>query len=150
MCYNIIKDGLKDTYFWAKYTFAANLKKCGGRMELKMNKENSFGLEINDDVVIKMASVATLEVEGVAGLVSKTTDIKEVFSKNDYSRAIKVNRGNDTTSLDIYISVVNGSDVRKVAEEVQTNVKTKLQSMTGDALARVNVCVADVNFADAE
>ena len=46
-----------------------------------MNKENSYGLEINDDVVIKMASVAALEIAGVAGLVSKTTDIKEVFSK---------------------------------------------------------------------
>ena len=115
-----------------------------------MNKENSFGLEINDDVVIKMASVATLEVVGVAGLVSTTTDIKEVFAKNDYSRAIKVNRVNDTTSLDIYISVVNGCDVRKDAEEVQTNVKTKLQSMTGNALSKVNVFIADVTFADAE
>ena len=121
-----------------------------GRMEFKMDKENSYGLEINDDVVVKMASVATLEVEGVAGLVSKTTDIKEVFAKNDYSRAIKVNRVNDTTSLDIYISVVNGSDVRKVAEDVQENVKTKLQSMTGNALSKVNVFIADVTFQDAE
>ncbi len=115
-----------------------------------MDKENTYGLEINDDVVIKMASVAALEVECVAGLVSKTTDIKEVFSKNDYSRAIKVNRTNDTTSLDIYISIVNGCDVRKVAEEVQTNVKTKLQSMTGNAVSKVNVFVADVVFNENE
>lgn len=115
-----------------------------------MNNGNSFGLEINDDVIIKMASVAALEVEGVAGLVSKTTDIKEVFAKNDYSRAIKVNRVNDATSLDIYISVINGSDIRKVAEEVQTNVKTKLQSMTGNALAKINVFIADVSFQDVD
>lgn len=115
-----------------------------------MNKENSYGLEINDDVVIKMASVAALEIAGVAGLVSKTTDIKEVFSKNDYSRAIKVNRANDTTSLDIYISVINGHDVRKVAEDVQANVKNKLQSMTGNAVAKVNVFIADVDFSGEE
>lgn len=118
-----------------------------------MDKQNNYGLEINDDVVIKMASVAVLEINGVAGLVSKTTDIKdikEVFSKNDYSRAIKVNRTNDVTSLDIYISVVNGCDVRKVAEEVQSNVKTKLQNMTGNAISKVNVCVADVDFGEEE
>ena len=115
-----------------------------------MNKENSYGLEINDDVVIKMASVAALEIVGVAGLVSKTTDIKEVFSKNDYSRAIKVNRVNDTTSLDVYISVINGHDVRKVAEDVQANVKNKLQSMTGNAVSKVNVFIADVDFSGEE
>ncbi len=111
-----------------------------------MNKENSFGLEINNDVVVKMASVAVLEVEGVAGLYAKTTDIKEVFAKDNAARAIKVNKTNETTTLDIYISVVNGYDVRKVAENVQKNVKSKLQNMTGNAVSKVNVFVSDVAF----
>lgn len=110
-----------------------------------MNKSNSFGLEINNDVVVKMASVAVLEVEGVAGLVAKTTDIKEVLKTGD-ARAIKVNKVNDTTSLDIYISVKSDCDVRSVAEQVQKNVKSKLQNMTGSAIAKVNVIVADVVF----
>ena len=109
-----------------------------------MNKE--YGLEINNDVIIKMASVAVLEVEGVAGLVSKTTDIKEVFSRNNAARAIKIKQLNDVTSLEIYISVEDGCDVRKVAEEVQNNVKTKLQNMTGNVVDKVNVTVADVVF----
>lgn len=111
-----------------------------------MSKDNVYGLEINDDVVIKMASVAVLEIDGVAGFVSKTTDIKEVFSRNNYSRSIKVNRNNDSIALDIYIAVTNGFDVRKIAEEVQENVKTKLQSMTGNAISKVNVNIADVVF----
>lgn len=111
-----------------------------------MNKDNAYGLEINDDVVIKMASVAVLEIEGVAGFVSKTTDIREIFSRNDYSRSIKVNRNNGSIALDVYIAVVNGCDVRKVAEDVQINVKNKLQSMTGNAIAKVNVNVSDVVF----
>ncbi len=113
-----------------------------------MNKNNAFGLEINNDVVVKMASVAVLEVDGVAGLVAKTTDIKEVLKTGD-ARAIKINKVNDSTSLDIYISVSEDCDVRSVAEQVQKNVKTKLQSMTGSAIAKVNVIVADVVFANA-
>lgn len=112
-----------------------------------MNKEKSFGLEINNDVVVKMASVAVLEVEGVAGLCAKTTDIKEVFAKDNASRAIKVTKTAETTVLDIYITVVNGFDVRKIAEEVQQNVKSKLQNMTGNAVSKVNVHIADVVFA---
>ncbi len=109
-----------------------------------MNKDNSYGLEINNDVVIKMASVATLEVEGVAGLVAKTTNIKEVFAKENAARAIKVIRVNDAIALEIYISVYDGSDARFVAEQVQNNVKSKLQNMTGNVISRVNVTVADV------
>ena len=48
-----------------------------------MNKDNAYELEINNDVVAKMAAVAVLEIEGVAALVPKTTDIKEVFAKSD-------------------------------------------------------------------
>ncbi len=46
-----------------------------------MNKENSFGLEINNDVVVKMASVAVLEVEGVAGLYAKKQRISKRYSQ---------------------------------------------------------------------
>lgn len=111
-----------------------------------MNKEVSYGLEINNEVIIKMASVAVLEIEGVAGLVNKTTDIKEVFSKTGEARAIKVTDEGGVLTLDIYISVINGCDVRKVAEEVQVNVKSKLQNMTGSVIEKVNVIIADVVF----
>ncbi len=111
-----------------------------------MNKDNSYGLEINNDVVAKMAAVAVLEIEGVAGLVAKTTELKEVFAKSEEARAIKVNKVNDVTTLDIYISVKDGCEVRTVAEKVQTNVKSKLQNMTGSAIDKVNVIVADVVF----
>ena len=111
-----------------------------------MNKDNNYGLEINNEVVTKMASVAVLEIEGVAGLVSKPTDIKGVFAKSDASRAIRVTKTVETTELDIFISVKHGCDVRAVAEKVQTNVKSKLQNMTGNAIEKVNVHIADVEF----
>ena len=111
-----------------------------------MNKENNYGLEINNEVVTKMASVAVLEVEGVAGLVTKPVDIKGVFAKSESSRAIRVNKTAESTELDIYISIKHGTDVRAVAEKVQTNVKSKLQNMTGNAIEKVNVYIADVDF----
>ncbi len=115
-----------------------------------MNKDNSYGLEINNEVVAKMAAVAVLEIDGVAALVPKTTEIKEVFAKSDEARAIKVNKVNDVTTLDIYISVKDGCEVRAVAEKVQTNVKSKLQNMTGSAIDKVNVIISDVAFANAD
>ena len=111
-----------------------------------MNKQ--YGLQINNDVVIKMASVAVLEVEGVAKLVSKPTEIKDVFSKNAPARAIKIKQQNGLVFLEVYISVLSGFDVKAVAEAVQTNVKTKLQNMTGNSVDKVNVIVADVVFTE--
>ena len=111
-----------------------------------MSKE--YGLQINNDVVIKMASVAVLEIEGVANLVSKTTDIKEVFLKSSPAKAIKIKEHNGLIFLEIYIAVLSGYDVKKVAEEVQNNVKTKLQNMTGNSVDKVNVIVSDVVFTE--
>jgi len=113
-----------------------------------MNKE--YGLQINNDVIIKMASVAALEVEGVAALVPKTSEFKEVFTRNTTAKAIKIKQINDSVVLEIFISVNEGFDVKKVAEEVQVNVKTKIQNMTGNVIDKVNVTVADVVFSEEE
>ncbi len=111
---------------------------------------NNYGLQINNDVVIKMASVAVLEVEGVANLVSKTTEFKDVFVKSSPAKAIRIKEHNNLVFLEVYIAVLSGYDIKKVAEEVQQNVKTKLQNMTGNSIDKVNVIVADVVFAESK
>lgn len=105
-----------------------------------------YGLEINNSVVVKMASVATLEIDGVAGLFSKNGGLVQLLTKSNAERAIYVTKENDSTEISIYISVKDGYDVREVAQNVQESVKSKLQTMTGNAIEKVNVIVADVQF----
>ena len=77
--------------------------------------ENRSNLAINSDVIENMATIAVKEVEGVAGLTEKGMDLKNVLN-----------------------------NAKTVAENVQKNVKEKLQSMTGNAITRVDVTIDDI------
>ncbi len=105
-----------------------------------MNK-NSYGLQINKDVVSQIAATAAAEVPDVSGLspapISKNISIKNPIKNS----GCVVKTDNGAIIIDIYINVSKNGKVRLVAEEVQRNVKDKVQTMTGNAVAAVNVFV---------
>ena len=104
----------------------------------------SYGLQINKEVVSQIAGTAAIEVSGVAGLgnspISKTISIKNPIKNN--GTVIKTDNG--AIIIDIYINVTATCKVRVVAEEVQSNIKEKVQTMTNNPVAAVNVYIVDV------
>jgi uncharacterized alkaline shock family protein YloU len=106
--------------------------------------QRNSNLTINADVIEQMAAIATKEVEGVAGLAEKGIDIKNVLNRGKIYKAVHVTEKNGAVALDIHIKIYESANAKQVAEAVQTNIKEKLQSMTGNAITRVNVTVDDV------
>ncbi len=104
----------------------------------------SGGLGINTDVIEKMVSLATLEVEGVAAMANRSLDIKGVVNGGSPLKPVKVAVKNGAIDISVYVSVKPGFKVKTIAEAVQANVKDKLQDMTGNAITRVNVLIADL------
>lgn len=106
-------------------------------------KDNTAAaLKISEDVIITVAKLAALDVNGVAGLsgeVSKMTKLRN-------NGPIAVAMVEDVAAIDIKIKVKSGFRVVQVAQQVQTAVKDSVQSMTGVAVARVNVKVCGVVF----
>ena len=112
--------------------------------------DNNNILSINKEVLAKMAGLAALDTEGVAALAKIPSDVKTIFHTGEFTRSVKVNTDNDCVELEIYIKVSNGFAVTKVAEAVQAKIKDDIQNMTGSAVTKVNVVVADVEFAEDE
>ncbi len=110
-----------------------------------MDQQNNSGLAINEEVIAKMADMAALEVEGVAGMTARPIDVKEILGRSG-NKSVKVEIVNGVVDLDVYISVKQSAQVKTVAEAVQLNVKEKIQSMTGSAITRVNVHVTDIEL----
>ena len=105
-------------------------------------------LVIGAQVLEQMSKIAALEVEGVAGLSERAVDIKSVAVSGKLLKSTKVNDKDGAVAIDVYIKVKSNFNAKEVAENVQTNVKEKLQSMTGTAITRVNVIIADVEFVE--
>ncbi len=108
------------------------------------NKTVSSGLEINVDVLEKMVSLAALEVEGTASMANRAVDIRGIVNNGSAFKPVKVSLKSGAIDIDVYISVKQSVNVKTVAEAVQANVKDKLQDMTGNAITRVNVHIADL------
>lgn len=111
---------------------------------------NNIGLSINNDVIARMAEMAALEIPGVASMGVRPTSIKALVNKNGNTKSVSVNTENGIINITLYIKVCEDKNVSDVAERVQIGVKEKLQGMTGSAVARVNVVVSDVLFAQEE
>lgn len=109
--------------------------------------DNKSNLTINVDVIASLASIAAKEVNGVASMAGKTEAVKNVLNRGKLFKPVKVTEKNGAVCLDLYICIYDNVNAKDVAEEVQKNVKEKIQSMTGNAITKVNVTVADVKEA---
>ena len=103
-------------------------------------------LKVSLDVLEQMAVIAAKEVEGVVDVAQKAIDIKGVVNKGKILKSAVAEEKNGAISIDVYIKLTETSHAKTVAEAVQQNVKDKIQNMTGNAITKVNVIVADVCF----
>ena len=112
---------------------------------------NNWGdLGINTDVVEKIVEVATLEIDGVAGIANKSFDLTGAINTGKVLKGVSVVSKNGGVDINVYITVKEGVKVKSVAEAVQANVKEHVQDMTGNAFTRVNVFIADMVLDSAE
>ena len=101
------------------------------------------GLIISEEVITKIASVAALDVEGVAGMAQKSAKFGK---KNGAARSVRVAVTEDEVKIDIYVKVRLGAKIREVSENIMRSVKDNVQSMTGRQVDIVNVYIEDIEM----
>ena len=108
-------------------------------------------IRISEDVVASIAALAASETGGVSGLYSTlTSDIVNFLSKKNQSKGVRIELGEqDTVSIDIGFLALFGHNICEVAKQVQENVKSSVESMTGLKVVGVNVHVGGVTFTPA-
>ncbi len=114
-----------------------------------MLNKGTYGISINKDAVEKIVSIAALEVDGVASLSPNgTIDVKRFIKKGTPMSSVVISLDTGAVVIDVFVSVKQDANPKTVAEAVQENVKNKVQDMTGNAVAEVNVHICDVEFTD--
>ena len=103
-------------------------------------------IQISEDVVASVTGMAVLEVEGVCGLSSTIgTDIAEQHGMKTHSKGVRLST-TETGALRIDCDVVSkfGQNIFELAKNVQENVKSSVESVTGLRVAEVNVTVCGI------
>lgn len=108
-------------------------------------------VEISEDVISSIASLATLEVEGVTEMVGGITKgLAEKLGKKSYSRGVKIVRNDNEIVLDLNIIVDFGVQIQNVGYNVQKKVKQSVEVMTGLNVVQINVNVEGVQLKEIE
>lgn len=114
---------------------------------MEINKNQSFGnLKISESVIETIAKLATLEVEGVAGMSESTSGLKGLLAKTYQQKPITIELDNDIATITVSVKLYVNENVQKVSEKIQENVKASVQNMCSITVSKVNVYIADVEF----
>jgi uncharacterized alkaline shock family protein YloU len=108
-------------------------------------------IQIAPEVIEVIAGLATVEVEGVAGMSGGiSSGIAEMLGRKNLSKGVKVDVGQREAAVDVSIIVQYGRRIPEISAEIQRNVKRSIEMMTGLNVVEVNVHVHDVHFKSAD
>ena len=117
-------------------------------METTFNPEieENGNVNISDDVVSTIASLAASEVKGIVGMSNSISGgFAELLGKKNLAKGVKITINENDVILDLAVIVEYGVKIPDVAWELQEKVKTEVESMTGLNVSAVNVTVDGVN-----
>lgn len=106
----------------------------------------SGSVQISEEVVASIAGMAVLETEGVCGLSSSIgTDIAEMLGRKTLSKGVRLT-GAEAGGVKIDCDVVAkfGQNIFELAKNVQENVKSSVESITGLSVGEVNVTICGI------
>jgi uncharacterized alkaline shock family protein YloU len=110
-------------------------------------KTDMGSIQIAPEVIEVIAGLATIEVQGVAGMSGGFAGgIAELLGRKNLSKGVKVEVGQRQAAVDVSIIINYGFKIPEVANEIQRNVKHAIESMTGLDVVEVNVHIHDVHF----
>ncbi len=119
-------------------------KETGNSTVLK--EEEKVGMvQIADDVVAMIASLAATEVEGVSCLAGNITN--EMISRvgvKKLSKSVRVTVEERKVKVDLALTMEYGYGIPATCHQVQGKVKAAVENMTGLNCSDVNIRIAGV------
>ena len=107
--------------------------------------ENIGTVQIADEVVAIIASLAATEVEGVSSMAGNITN--ELMSKvgmKKLTKGVKVMVLDGSVVVDLAVTMEYGYNIPATCQKVQTKVKNAIENMTGLTCNDVNIRIAGV------
>ncbi len=113
----------------------------------QLNELEYGNVNISDDVVGIITSIAAAEIEGVNGLYGGfAEDIAEMLGVKNLQKGVKVEINDGLVTVDLNIIVDFGIRIPEVAWKVQENVKSAIENMTGLQVKDINIHVQGINI----
>jgi uncharacterized alkaline shock family protein YloU len=102
---------------------------------------------IAPEVLVSIAKLTTLSVDGVARLASMPSDVNRIFHRG-VSEGVKISVDEDTVYADLYVILKKDINVREVSHTIQHKVSRAISEMVGMDVGKINVHIEDIELKD--
>ena len=113
-----------------------------------LSTEALGNVQISDDVITALVSLAVSEIDGVVSIGSKpsTMDIKDIIGKKGFGKSVRVDITGSVMTIDADIKIMYGKPISVIAEKVQHAVRDAVVDATGLDVSKVNVHICGIVF----
>ena len=114
---------------------------------MNTREEQHGNVSFANDVVATIAGLATVEIEGVAGMSGGFSGgLAELLGRKNLTKGVKVEVGKEECAIDLYVVVDYGSDIPAMCKKIQANVKKAVETMTGLRVIETNIHIQGVHL----
>lgn len=120
------------------------------KQQKQTNADNGHygAIKIADEAVAMIASMAAVKIKGVAAMSGGVAaGITEKLGKKNLTKGVKVEVTGQSVALDLFIHADFGAKIPQLAHEIQNEVRTAVETMTGLEVKSVNVHIQGISFA---
>lgn len=108
-------------------------------------EENVGVVQIADDVVAMIASLAATEVEGVSAMAGNITNaLMSRVGMKKLTRGVRVTLVEGAVKVDLAVTMEYGYNIPATCRQVQAKVKAAIENMTGLTCNDVNIRIAGI------
>ena len=100
---------------------------------------------IAPEVLITIARMATLSVEGVSEMAPVAGGVDRLFKRGN-ENGVQININEGIVNANIFIIVKEEVNIRELGRNVQQQVTRAIQEMTGMDVGRVDVHIEDIHY----
>ena len=115
------------------------------RSTVVLEDDGIGAVQIADDVVAVIASLAAAEVDSVYLAGNMTNELIGKVGKKGVSKGVRVDVLGGNVSVEMVITMEFGRNIPAVCQKVQAKVKSAIENMTGLTCSDVNIRIAGVN-----
>jgi uncharacterized alkaline shock family protein YloU len=101
---------------------------------------------IAPDVLLTIAQLTTLNVDGVSRLSHVQTQVNQLLKRTQRREGVLIEVLDDVVYADIFVVLKSEVNVRDVSHKIQHEVSRAISEMVGMSVGRVNIHIEDIDY----
>jgi len=111
----------------------------------KKEIENIGKTTISPSVLVSIAKLTTLGIDGVSHLSAYQSPVSRLLNKSQRDGGIRIEIEEDVVNLDIHVILNKGINIRRVSREIQNENERAISEMVGMHVGQINIHIEDVD-----